>query len=258
MLFLVFKKGRKIYYLIELTMNSIDASISLRNFRHHLKRDLVKHLQSGLFILPFAVILTLNGCIGPAGPPGSSGLAGVDGVDGTNGVDGVDGTDGTDGTDAAAACLLCHNNESGLVSKQQQTLNSSHLSGGNHARFYPECALCHTHEGFVEFQATEGVEYDIENPSAINCRTCHLIHVNFDESDWTIVTSLAVDLFLGGETVDLGGSSNLCVNCHQSRVISPSPEIGGADITITSSRWGPHHSPQGNMLWGVGGYEIPG
>jgi hypothetical protein len=36
------------------------------------------------------------------------------------------------------------------------------------------------------------------------------------------------------------------------------PEIGGGNVEITSSRWGPHHGPQGNNVWGVGGYLIAG
>ncbi len=122
-----------------------------------------------------------------------------------------------------------------------------------------DCSICHNHQGFTEYLATgvEGTE-DILDPAPINCRTCHMIHVNYDETDWTLVSESAVVLTHGDATVDLGGSSNLCVNCHMSRAISPLPMMGGDSVSITSSRWGPHHGPQGNNVWGVGGYEIAG
>jgi hypothetical protein len=85
-----------------------------------------------------------------------------------------------------------------------------------------------------------------------------MIHMNYDETDWALSATDAVTFEWGDATVDLGGSSNLCINCHQSRSVSPAPELGGGEVTITSSRWGPHHGPLGNNLWGVGGYEIAG
>ena len=54
------------------------------------------------------------------------------------------------------------------------------------------------------------------------------------------------------------GKGNLRVNCHQFREVLPLPVIGGGDVSITSSRWGPHHGPQGNNVWGVGGYLVAG
>jgi hypothetical protein len=199
----------------------------------------------GGFAILVAGALILNSCEGPQGPPG---------------LDGEDGIDGINGVDANETCIVCHNNEVVLLAKQQQALSSHHLTGGNYARNHADCAICHTHQGFIETIESNALEAsgDIENPAPINCRTCHMIHTNYDEGDWTLTTSSAVDLDYGGQTVDMGGSSNLCVNCHQIRPLSPDPVLGGADVTITSSRWGPHHGPQGNNIWGVGGYEIAG
>jgi hypothetical protein len=130
--------------------------------------------------------------------------------------------------------------------------------GGNYERNSASCSKCHNHQGFIEFLETGDVAGTINNAAPINCRTCHMIHMNYDEGDWTLTASSAVDLDFGDVTIDLGGSSNLCVNCHQFRAVSPMPEIGGGDVTITSSRYGPHHGPHSNNLWGTGGYLIAG
>jgi len=197
----------------------------------------------GGFAILIAGAMILSSCEGPQGPPG---------------VDGVDGVDGTDGTDANETCIVCHNSDVVLLAKQQQALSSHHLTGGNYGRNTSSCAKCHTHQGFAEFLETGEVTSTATDPAPINCRTCHMIHMNYDEGDWDLVAESAVDLDFGDETIDLGGSANLCVNCHQFRAVSPMPEVGGGDVEITSSRWGPHHGPHGNNLWGTGGYMIAG
>jgi hypothetical protein len=196
----------------------------------------------GAFAFLFAGAIILSSCEGPAGPPGE------------------DGINGTNGKDANETCTVCHNSDVVLFAKEQQTMSSHHLTGGNYGRNAADCAICHTHQGFIETLESGDLEAssDINNPAPINCRTCHMIHTNYDDGDWDFVTESAVDLDFGGVTVDLGGPSNLCVNCHQFREIDPMPVIGGADVTITSSRWGPHHGPQGNTVWGTGGIEIAG
>ena len=40
--------------------------------------------------------------------------------------------------------------------------------------------------------------------------------------------------------------------------VSPGAGNNGADVTITSSHWGPHHGPQASMLAGAGGFEFDG
>jgi hypothetical protein len=203
-----------------------------------------------------------DGAAGPTGANGAAGPAGAAGGDGTNGADGINGVDGlngADGVDGNGTCIVCHDADVVLLAKQQQALSSHHLEGGNYARNHTDCSICHNHQGFVAWMET-GLEpvSDVMDPAPITCRTCHMIHVNYDDTDWMLVDELPVVLTHGDATVDLGGPSNLCVNCHMSRAISSFPVVGGPDVSITSSRWGPHHGPQGNNLWGVGGYEIAG
>jgi len=61
---------------------------------------------------------------------------------------------------------------------------------------------------------------------------------------------------VNGGTVDFG-SGNLCINCHQSRPYEI-PDMSSDSTDITSSRWGTHHGPQGSLIFGIGGFEVPG
>lgn len=188
---------------------------------------------SMLMIVCAAFMLT--GCEGPTGPTGPAGAAGT------------------------ANCALCHDLSTDLVAKIIQWETSVHATGGNFERSTSECAPCHTSEGFTERLVTGAHETaaDIVNPTPPNCRTCHQIHTNYDETDYALATEAPVTLWINGETIDLG-EGNLCAQCHQPRVPDPLPVVGGGDVEITSSHWGPHHGPQAAMLAGTGGYEISG
>jgi hypothetical protein len=82
-----------------------------------------------------------------------------------------------------------------------------------------------------------------------------MIHETFDISDYDLRTTAPVTLINGG-TVDFG-KGNLCINCHQSRPYDL-PVVGSDSTTISSSRWGTHHGPQSTLVFGLGGYEVPG
>jgi hypothetical protein len=58
--------------------------------------------------------------------------------------------------------------------------------------------------------------------------------------------------------LDLGDSSNLCVNCHQSRRPEPNIAAPGETFEITATHYGPHHGPQANVFAAEGFAEIPG
>lgn len=199
-------------------------------------------------------VLMVSACEGPQGPAGQDG---VDGVDGTNGAP------GQDGVDANESCTECHINDTELVAKQLQYLNSFHYTGGDFERSTTSCAPCHTHEGFIETRVdndppTQVTAADIVDPTPPNCRTCHQIHTTYTDADYALTTSGAVALWYpDGETVDFG-TGNLCANCHQARIPSPIPVIGGGTITVSSDRFGTHHSPVALTLGGVGMAEFTG
>jgi len=193
-----------------------------------------------LFLIAPVLILALivASCTkeGPAGP------AGEDGVDGTE-----------------ITCGQCHNNSQILTAAITQWQKSTHALGGNYERNEGECAICHTSQGFLgnidgsyDWEA-EGAF--ISNPNPQNCYTCHNIHSTYTAEDLGFtVTEAATLRNTNGATYDFG-KANLCANCHQGRDVVPFPEEGGADIEVTSSRYGVHHGPQANTIAGMGLFE---
>lgn len=197
--------------------------------------------------------LLLVGCEGPQGPQGPEGPAGADGAD------------GADGINAAETCTDCHVDDTRIFARQTQYQNSIHYLGGNFERggnaydaTANSCAKCHSHEGFRDFLATGTTSWTpaFDNPSPVNCRTCHEIHTSYTQTDWQLSSTTPVTADWDGSTLDLGDVGNLCVNCHQARPVSPMPVVDGANVTFTSSRYGPHHSNQGQLISGTGLFEF--
>jgi hypothetical protein len=157
-------------------------------------------------------------------------------------------------------CTQCHADDTNLYARQVQYQASGHFVNGNFERSTKDCAPCHTNEGFLEVLTTGATTTaaDIDNPTPPNCRTCHQIHTTYSESDYALTTTAPVALeATPGVTVNFG-NGNLCASCHQARAISPVPTIGGADVAVTSSRYGTHHSPVAQILGGKGLFEFSG
>ncbi len=208
-------------------------------------------LFSFLTLLAVAAVFVISSCEGPAGPAGADG---ADGADGTNGENGINGEDGT------AVCHVCHNDDQTMFAFVNQWEHSTHATGGNYERNGTSCAPCHTSQGFLERMATgeEVTTEAINNPNPINCYTCHKIHETYTTADWDFTYSDPVELWYAGDAdamYDMG-KSNICANCHQARVVSPVPVVGGDDLEITNKRYGMHHGPVANMFVGAGGYEV--
>ncbi len=200
-----------------------------------------KKITSYLMFLLILSVGLVTSCtkVGPAGPPGK------------------DGTNGTDGTDGTAGCIQCHDNSQVILAKSLQWEASVHATGGNFERNTKDCAPCHTSQGFLERIQTgaDTTLATIVNPAPQNCFTCHEIHQTYTPADWTNTTTTPVKLWISGTTVDFG-KGNLCANCHQPRIPSPLPVVGGDSITVPSPYWGVHHGPQAGILAGSGGYTF--
>jgi len=201
-----------------------------------------KMFSSTLLILAVCALVALVGCEGEKGADGPAGPAGTAGVSGT------------------AACGTCHDVSTDIVAKQIQYEQSTHAMGSAYLRgTSASCAPCHSSEGFT--QKVAGLEVTgADNPTPPNCRTCHNIHTNYDATDYALATTAPVTL-TGSMTVDATidlGKGNLCANCHQTRLRTYGLEVGGADIGITSTHFGPHHGVQSNVLTGNSGYEFAG
>lgn len=202
-----------------------------------------------VFVLSVGVSSLFTSCEGPAGPAGDMG------------ADGTDGIDGIDGIDANETCKQCHNDESAVYAKMLQASNSGHQTGVTFERNGTSCAPCHTSDGFLEVLGTANMATAaaISDPTPVGCRTCHPIHENYTAADFALRTTDAVTAWFDNSiTLDMGGNSNICANCHQPRVISPMPVSGGSGVAITSQRWGPHHGPQSTVGYGSDGFKIAG
>lgn len=205
-------------------------------------------LWAGTALLALAVA----GCEGPAGPTGPEGPAGAQGPVGPTGATGAAGLNGN------STCTQCHQSDTELLAREMQYKGSGHYLNGNYAYANrSSCSDCHTHEGFLARIASGwGAGQAADNASPPNCRTCHLIHDSYTRADYALRVQNPVELQFGG-TVDFG-TGNMCASCHLARAISPMPAVGGPDVTITSSRYGGHHSPVANILGGTGLFQFPG
>jgi hypothetical protein len=159
------------------------------------------------------------------------------------------------GTTEYDNCFVCHgDNDALLVSAQQEWENSVHGSGANvdytnRGGFY-DCTKCHSHQGFLDLITTGEINAPYENVAAIHCFTCHAPHT-------TGTLSLRVDdpyELENGVEFD-HDEANLCVNCHHSR-FDVREIVDGWEQG--STRFGPHHGPQGDLIEGTGGYEMDG
>jgi hypothetical protein len=116
------------------------------------------------------------------------------------------------------------------------------------------CVGCHTGSGFIQRAnaAKAGTAFSPMNTSfnPINCQTCHEPHGQTvpDKAAHQVRTLTSVKL-ADGTMVTKGGTGMLCMNCHQSRM-----SAAAVPTTQGSSHFGPHHSPQADMLQGVNGF----
>jgi hypothetical protein len=200
---------------------------------------------SRLLLFAFAIMCFASSCV----KEGPQGLAG------TNGTNGVDGATGT------ATCLDCHAGTS-MDQKKAEFYLSEHRLGAVAVESEggaSGCSRCHSSEGFIEYATLSLNPGTINKPSAWECSTCHGLHTTFEAKDYALrLNSAPVKSNISATYMfDFKNNSNLCVNCHQSRTAEPNIAKPGATFTV-STRIGPHHGPQGNIVAGVGFAEIPG
>ncbi len=166
---------------------------------------------------------------------------------------GCQGDEGPEGPSGTADCFSCHTDQDTelIVAREQQYANSRHGIGETVFENSASCSFCHTSEGFLSNLET-GTKIVPENPSKIGCFTCHAPHTN---KNFTLRTTAPVTFTYLGATYDYG-MSNICANCHQARVPNPTISTAPATTIIKSTRWGPHHGVQGDMIAGAAGYQF--
>lgn len=202
------------------------------------------------FSILFAMIvigMSLINCTeeGPAGPAGK---------DGANGADGKDGN---------ATCGVCHSDNADAVNL---IFAQYELSQHNKGIVYEEeagriaCGACHSGDGFAEAIKLGKDDAATVATAKISCRTCHVIHKNYDETDWALRQTTAVKLRKTGAEVDFK-NGNTCAKCHQARTYN---DVVGADTTFkttgstTYTRFGPHYGTAANVVAMKGLYAFDG
>lgn len=196
-----------------------------------------------------AAMLVFAACEGPEGPAGPKGDTGEQGIQGLVGPEG------------ATNCMDCHDNSQLITVKTAEYMESGHYEGAaaGYAGSRSSCSSCHSTQGFMgsALDGTGGPA--VSSPLPINCYACHVIHENYDVTDWDLRTSTATVAITGGTTLDMG-AGNLCTTCHQSRATAgefANFEDGGVlEARAGSFRIGMHHGPQYNIFAGAGLYEF--
>ncbi len=110
------------------------------------------------------------------------------------------------------------------------------------------CVICHTSQGFIDRisgAATTNTVY-----GAIGCQTCHEPHgQTTPTNNMHLVRTLASASLMDGTTVTNAGMGTLCMDCHHARQNA----TNYVETATASSRFGPHHGPQADMLMGANG-----
>ena len=237
-----------------------------------------------------------QGPAGADGTNGVDGIDGIDGLNGLDGTDGLDGesiavciachadthrdpiyssfdlsghflgthTGGNYGS--RESCAQCHSND-GYVDLLERGFVQP---GGYYTYGPPEYELDDDGNVVLEDDPDSPVfglpvitNESFNNSSKIRCTTCHNVHRSFDfvndGNDMALRQGFMPVTFIADNsiTVDMG-LSNTCTNCHQPRLYDYGVPEAGADVEITSTRYGPHHGPQSSMLYGVWMAEVPG
>ncbi|MDP2999800.1 MAG: multiheme c-type cytochrome [Bryobacterales bacterium] len=151
----------------------------------------------------------------------------------------------------SGVCAQCHASGTNHI-KSTEWVGSLHSA----ATSYPSgagregCVGCHTGPGFIgtmKGAATLSTAY-----GAINCQTCHESHGRTTPAtNKLLLRNLTPVKLMDGTVLDKAGYGAVCMNCHQSRQNAATY----VTTTVGSARFGPHYSPQADMLAGVNGFN---
>jgi len=246
---------------------------------------------SRLLLLAFVVMCIAPSCV-KQGPMGLTGPAGANG------------TNGTDGVDANQTCKMCHNpTKVDLIATQFEFSKHSYGEAAFSESGNTGCTPCHAQEAFkyvvannvpATFTLNATTNKYVNNYATditaaygeIGCSTCHSsIHTTYGSTDlpkFTTVAPVPMTMWGGTKVIDLkadGGSSNLCVKCHQPRpftnvltgnvldyvalattagVIYDGDPAGKTNIIKPSYRTHTHYGAIGAVYAGMGGVEFSG
>ena len=150
----------------------------------------------------------------------------------------------------SGTCDQCHDATTRHI-KGTEWRNSRHAIAPNQGG--ATCGRCHTAQGFANFVRGATAVSTAYNP--VTCSACHDPH---DATNpYQLRTVKAVTLG-DGMTITNAGSSAICLECHQLRNGPASTNIvnysKGLPTWAGGSSFGTHHSSQGELFYGTGGY----
>ncbi len=171
----------------------------------------------------------------------------------------------------AGTCSQCHDEPPGHF-KSAEWNNSLHARGARETS--PACVRCHTGPGFIGWATAGGMAAQNLYPTniiaanafstnilttapnttyaAIDCQACHDPHDASNPHQLRMSYNVALS---DGTVVTNAGSGGLCMQCHNSRGGSLTNTL--AQFPLNQPNWaggvgfGPHDSPQADMLEGV-------
>jgi len=170
-----------------------------------------------------------------------------------------EGPAGPQGQDANETCKVCHN--SAVVEKKATEYQFSKHDYGEAA--FEEagntgCTPCHTSDAFkyvcknntpASFTLGSNGKYSNDYATVstdalgeFNCTTCHVnLHTTYEIDDFlplTNIKAVSMTMWKGTKSIDLqqdGGSSNLCIKCHQPRPLTTSTTTSNGDVVDYTS-----------------------
>jgi hypothetical protein len=150
------------------------------------------------------------------------------------------------GSGVCAQChgALTHHSKNGQWNNSVHAVVTPEAAGSGREG----CVGCHTGTGFMG--RIKGSTPLDTGYSPIGCQTCHEAHgETLPQGGAHFLRTVDLVTLKDGTTVKGGGTGMLCMNCHQSRQNA----AVYAETAAASARFGPHHSPQADMLAGVNG-----
>jgi hypothetical protein len=153
------------------------------------------------------------------------------------------------------ACAVCHDapGHHDKVELWSQSLHNNTLAARGEGNPAPDCARCHTAQGFAAMADNINANGSADLPSDFTpltagqgepqtCQACHDPHTTTLRIDGDIAMTPDGYGFSGV------GAGAVCLGCHVAR--GQAPETGAVGD--------PHHGPQGDIVFGVNGYFVSG
>jgi hypothetical protein len=155
------------------------------------------------------------------------------------------------------ACATCHATEYAEWQGSAHADTATDAAGLIAEWGSSSCNSCHLTEGYLAtWDATDYTAPSFANgmAHAVTCGACHDAHDNHTAKMLRAQSTVTLPNPTGA-TITGWGKGLSCANCHRDRRTASQID---AQMTGGNAHFGPHESPQSNMIAGVGSYKIPG